>query len=271
MSPLLRRKICIGFSPERVTLLPERRGLPRRERPRTLNELPGVACNTTAGECCWRAPLQALQSVLPDLRNSHAEATIILSNQFMRYTLVPWSENLANAEEELAYSRHCFTRVYGQVAENWMLRLDSGLTGAPRLASAVDADLIDGLRGVFDTAGIPLKSIQPYLMAAFNASRRTMPQSGAWFAVLEPGNLSLGLLDHGHWLQVRSLRIGGAWHAELPLILEREAYLADKPAVSREVYVWGAGAGEAPFPDTGSWRFHALGHELAPSVKPTAG
>lgn len=271
MSPLLRRKMCIGFAPERVTLLPVRRGLPRREPSPTLNDPHGLACNTTAGECSWHAPLQALQSVLPDLRDSHAEATVILSNQFMRYTLVPWSENLANAEEELAYSRHCFTRVFGQVAENWVLRLDRGLTGTPRLASAVDADLIDGLRGVFDTAGIPLKSIQPYLMAAFNACRRNLPQSSAWFAVLEPGNVSLGLLDHGRWLQVRSLRIGGVWHAELPLILEREAYLADKPAVSREVYVCGAAAGEAPFPETGSWQFHALGHEPAPSVKATAG
>jgi hypothetical protein len=248
-----------------------RRVLQRRERSLTENDTHGVACNTTAGECSWRGPLQALQSVLPDMRDSRAEATVILSNQFMRYALVPWSENLANAEEELAYSRHCFTRVYGQVAENWILRVDHGMTGAPRLASAVDADLIDGLHGVFDTAGIPLKSIQPNLMAAFNASRRNMPQNSAWFAVLEPGNLTLGLLDHGHWLQVRSLRIGGVWHAELPLILEREAYLADKPAVSREVYVWGTGVGEAPFPETGSWQFHALGHALAPAAMATAG
>jgi hypothetical protein len=271
VSPLSRRKICIGFSPQRVSLLSVRRGLPWGERSPTLDDPHDVACNAAAGECSWHAPLQALQSVLPDLRDSRAEATVVLSNQFMRYSLVPWSENLANAEEELAYSRHCFTRVYGQVADNWVLRLDPGPSGVPRLASAVDADLIDGLRGVFDSEGIPLKSIQPYLMAAFNASRRDMPQSSAWFAVLEPGNLSLGLLDHGHWLQVRSLRIGGVWHAELPLVLEREAYLADTPAVSREVYVCGAGAGETPFPETGDWQFHALRHEHVPSLRAMAG
>lgn len=271
MSPLLRRKMCINFAPDRVSLSPVRGGLPRRDLSPTLNDSHGTACDTAAGESSWHAPLQALQSLLPDLRDSRAEATVILSNQFMRYTLVPWSENLANADEELAYSRHCFTRVYGQVADNWVLRLDHGLAGTPRLASAVDADLIEGLRGAFDTAGIPLKSIQPYLMAAFNACRRDMPQSSAWFAVLEPGNLSLGLLDHGRWLQVRSMRIGDVWHAELPLILEREAYLAGKPAVSREVYVWGAGAGEAAFPESGSWQFHALGHKLAPAARATAG
>ena len=43
---------------------------------------------------------------------------------------------------------------------------------------------------------------------------------------------------------MRSLRIDSAWREELPLILEREAYLADDPAVPQEVYVGMLDAGD---------------------------
>ena len=83
-------------------------------------------------------------------------------------------------------------------------------------------------------------------------------QHSAWFALLEPGNLCLALLQQGHWSRVRSLRIDSAWREELPLILEREAYLADNPSVPHEVYVWDTRPGDTTLPDTDLWQFHPL-------------
>ena len=107
----------------------------------------------------------------------------------------------------------------------------------------MDADLLDALRGVFERAGIALQSIQPHLMAAYNNFRDHLRKRSAWFALLEPGHLCLALLQQGRWPRVRSLRIGSEWRDELPRILEREAYLADNPAVPHEVYVWDPGLG----------------------------
>jgi hypothetical protein len=66
------------------------------------------------------------------------------------------------------------------------------------------------------------------------------------------------LLRRGRWMRVRKLRIGAAVQAELPLLLEREAYLADELEVPREVYLWDPEAGSAALPDSLPWKFHAL-------------
>ncbi|MDO9220081.1 MAG: hypothetical protein Q7T90_03550, partial [Thiobacillus sp.] len=147
---------------------------------------------------------------------------------------------------------------YGKAAQQWELRLNQEAPEMPRLASAVDPELLDSLRAVFDGAGIPLRSIQPHLMAAFNGFRSRLQQHSAWFALLEPGNLCLALLQQGHWSRVRSLRIDSAWREELPLILEREAYLADHPSVPHEVYVWDTRPGEATLPEIDQWQLHPL-------------
>lgn len=271
MSPWLPSALRVVVSPDQVTLLRMRRTLGWRGLRHSLHEAHSVPCDSACGAQPWRAALLALETALPGFSDGGTVATVILSNHFMRYTLVPWSAELTDAEEELSFTRHCFARVYGKAARQWEVRLSQEVSESPRLASAVDAELLDGLRGVFDGAGIRLRSIQPHLMAAFNACRSGLPPTSAWFALLEPGKLCLGLLDHGRWLQVRSLRIGRAWREELPLILEREAYLADNPLMPHEVYVWDAGGRDASLPETGNWKFHALDHGLAPAAMPTAG
>ena len=44
-------------------------------------------------------------------------------------------------------------------------------------------------------------------MAVYNDYRRRLQGRHAWFALLEPGNLCLALLQQGRWARVRSQRI----------------------------------------------------------------
>ena len=74
------------------------------------------------------------------------------------------------------------------------------------------------------------------------------------------------MLQQGRWSRVRSQRIDGAWREELPLILEREAVLADDPAVPHAVYVWSAESGDTALPEIDPWQFHALGPGLVPGA-----
>jgi hypothetical protein len=263
----LRVVVC----PEQVALLPVRRTLTWRGPRRAIGESHIVSCNSAGGAQPWRAALQALETALPGFADGKTAATVILSNHFLHYALVPWRAELANAEEDLSFTRHCFAKVYGKAALQWELRLSHEAPETPRLASAVDAELLAALRGVFDRAGIALQSIQPHLMAAFNGFRGRLRQRSAWFALLEPGNLCLALLHRGHWSRVRSLRIGSEWREELPLILEREAYLADNPALPREVYLWDSGPGDTALPEIDRWHFHALTPGLAPGAAPAPG
>jgi hypothetical protein len=185
-------------------------------------------------------------------------ATVFVSNQFVRYVLVPWSDSLSEAAELDSYARHCFSKMYGDTVGQWELRISPDIVGTARLASAMDPGLLSALRGVLAKAQVRLQSVQPSLMAIYNELRRDLKSRDAWFAFLEPGSLCLLLLERGHWARVRCIRIGADWREELPLILEREAYLADTKAAPKDVFLCATGLGDVTFPDNDTWQIHVL-------------
>lgn len=217
-----------------------------------------VACDPDADAMPWRAALKALETVLPDFAGDKTAATVIISNHFMRYVLVPWSADLTEPDEEMALMQHRFAKVYGEAAKHWTLRLNQEKRGLPRLASALDAGFLEGLNSVFDQAGVAITSIQPSLMAVFNGVRERLRARNAWFALVEPGNLCLALLHAGSWNLVRNLRIGVNWNEELALILDREAYLSDLAAATRDVFVWASGQAEVQLTLSEPWTVQVL-------------
>ena len=261
MSRWLRSELRAIICPGQVAFFLVERKLGWRGLQRTVHGPHVVPCDRgDDGSQAWRPALQAMEAMLPGFADGKTTATAILSNHFVHYTLVPWRAELADEKEDLSFARHCFTKVYGEIARQWELRLNQEAPGTSNLASAVDAELLDALRGVFGKAGIPLSSIQPHLMAVYNDFRGDLRQRSTWFALLEPGHLCLALLHQGRWARVRSLRIGRAWLDEFPQILERESYLADTATVPHEVYLWDSGLGEKALPEIDSWQFHALIH-----------
>lgn len=259
MSLWLSRQLRVVLCPEQVTLAPVRRSLALRGMRRTLEEPQVVPVEGAPAAQPWRAALLALESALPAAAaKGRTTATVVLSNHFLRYAMVPWQAGLSDAQEDLSYARHCFAKVYGKAALQWEVRLSHQAAGRPRLASGVDAELLEGLRSVVAGAGIALRSIQPHLMTAFNDARRLLRSRSAWLALVEPGHLCLALLHDGHWSSVRSMRVDSTWRRELPRILEREAFLVDDAAVPHDVYVGQLEAGELVLPEADGWQFQAL-------------
>jgi hypothetical protein len=257
VSPWLRNTLEVELAPGHVNLVHRERGLTRRGLRTTLrNER--LRVEDAHDAAVWHGAVQALQAALPDRAGRPHHVRVILSSHLVRYTLVPWSDALSDAAEEEAYARHCFERVHGEAAAQWELRVSADCAGAPMLASAVDAQLLNALRDGFAAAGVRLDSIQPRLMAVCNDYRRRLQGRHAWLALLEPGRLCLALRQQGGWARVRSMRIGPGWREELALLLEREAYLADPGAAARDVFVWVSGLGEVKLPESGHWQFHLL-------------
>lgn len=209
-------------------------------------------------EIDWFGAVEALEGVLSGTGVKRARATVFLSNQLVRYLLVPWNDALSNDEEEVAVARHCFRNVYGDMADSWDLRLSPGKAGAAQLASAVDARLPEALRALFERLGMNLVSLQPQLMAAYNANRAGLRERSAWLLLHEPGSLCLARLHQGGWADVRMLRIGDNWQEELPLILEREAYLADCGDLPNEVLLCAPHYSEAVWPAKQRWKLQKL-------------
>jgi len=208
----------------------------------------------------WRAAVEALPEVLAGLK-SH-EVSLVLADQFVRYALLPWNAALKTDEQWMALARHRLAAVHGAVAGGWEVKLTETAPLGPRLACAVDRELIEALAAQFVAAGVRLESVQPFLVAAFNRIRRTIGNGSCWLVVEEPGRLTLAFIQRGVWIAIRSRRSDSRWRAMLPEILEREsAFLALSEPCTR-VIVCAQGAFDTEMHE--AFRTHAVDYrELA--------
>lgn len=191
-----------------------------------------IDCDPAFGAEPWHGALAALRGVEWKERR---RVTVVLSNHFVRYALVPWNTALGAPAEEEAYVRHHFSKIHGERAKSWALRWSAESADAPRLATAVDAALINDLRTCFPAKGkARLISIQPYLMAAANRAQRAVPQSGAWLVFAERERACVALHAGGRWRSVQNAK--GPWLDTL----EREWHRAEAPNAPRLALLIGA-------------------------------
>ena len=176
----------------------------------------------------WRAAVDGLPDILKSARTG--EANIVLADQFVRYALLPWSDTLKTHEQWLGFARHRFCAIHGPVANDWEIKFAETAPAGPRLACAVDRELVEELGAQFGSGNVRLLSVQPYLVAAFNQVRH-MTGGSCWMVVEEPGRLTLALFLRGVWVAIRSRRADEHWRRVLPEIIEREtAFLGlDEP------------------------------------------
>jgi hypothetical protein len=225
VSPLFPERLLVRLAPAEIGLGAKR-----------------IACDPDFGTEPWHGALEALKGIsLP-----RARATVVLSNHFVRYALVPWSGALATPVEEEAYLRHHFAKIHGERAKAWLFRASEGRRGEPRLASAVDAELMAAIRAAFPKGGAArLVSVQPALMHVFNGARAAVPHpAGAWLVVAEADRACVALHADGAFRAVQNAK--GEWRA----VLERERYRVDADT-TRRVLLAGA---EAPSNDP-YWQF----------------
>lgn len=267
MSLSLRDECRIVLRPDCVVLARLRRELAHRGLRRHVQETRVVPCNPPADEKTkWGGALKALEAALPDFAGRKSHATVIISNHFMRYALVPWSDDLSDEAEEIAFAQHSFNEMYGGNAKEWELRISPGMAGAPQLASAVDARLAGALREMFGRREIGLKSIQPHLMMAYNACHDALRGRSAWLALVEQGHLCLAWLQNGQWSWIRTMRIGPHWHRELPFLLNRETLVAHIEACTNEVFLWAPDCQLAQAITGGRWQIRPMQPVRMPSV-----
>jgi hypothetical protein len=204
----------------------------------------------------WRAALDAL----PEILKAHAsrEASVVLADQFVRYALLPWNEAVKQPAQWLALARHRFGALHGAAAAAWDVKVSETAPLGPRLACAVDRELIERLAATFVSSGVKLVSVEPFLVAAFNRIRRIVGNSSCWIVVEEPGRLTLALIQRGAWMAIRSRRSDERWRLVLSEILEREsAFLGlDRPCT--RVIVCAQGEFDPQMHD--AWRAQAMSY-----------
>jgi len=228
VSPLFPERLLVRVAPAEVALGAKR-----------------YPCDPAFGAEPWHGALEALKSITWP----RSRVTVVLSNHFVRYALVPWSAALATPAEEQAYLRHHFAKIHGERAKGWLFRAAEGRRGEARLASAVDGELIAAIKAVFPKTGkAKLVSVQPALMHVFNSTRVTVPDAGAWLVIAEPDRACVALHANGAFRAVQNAK--GEWRT----LLERERFRVAHEGVLPDLVLL---AGAAT-PADGDWKFRQL-------------
>jgi hypothetical protein len=213
-----------------------------------------LPCDPAFGAEPWQGAVAALKSVQIDFP---AKVTVILSNRFVRYAVVPWSGALGGPAEEEAYLRHHFAKIHGERARGWALRASEAAAGAPRLASAIDGALVEAIKELFKpNKKARLVSIQPQLMTRFNDWRGGVPAAGAWLVLAEADRACVALHSGGRWRSV--LSASGPWLA----LLERERYRLQGGDAGELPSLVLLGGARTPA-EKGSWQFREVATEVA--------
>jgi len=181
VSLLSRDRVVVALEPQAVHAV----------RPKT-NEKRSAAAQVPG---LWQ---DALKEVLAGW--TRADLTVVLSNRLVRYVVVPRTAGVSGDAEEATLARHHFTRLHGERSRDWDVRYDRE-TG---LASAIDKSLIEELKNL-----VRLRSLQPYLMAAFNRLRSRIPAEGAWIVLPEAQATCVALYAKGAWTGVSVSRATG--------------------------------------------------------------
>lgn len=201
MSLLSFDEIHIGLSPHRVELARVNRGL----RARTVVEELVRDCEPATGQPNWTTALDTLDVMLAKLPKKRASVSVVLSNHFARYAILPWQEDLTATDEIVAAAAQRFTHLFGESVRGWEVRTAQNDFGQPGMACAIDSELLTNLGARINHGGLGLVSVQPLLLSAFNALRSKLDPSGA-LVVVESGRICLGVFKDGQWQLVTSRR-----------------------------------------------------------------
>ena len=198
-----------------------------------------LACPAGTDGENWQTAVEVLRDALSHPNIEAGDATVVVSNHFVRYLLLPWNPAVVTSQEEMAYARARFVHVFGETAQDWVLQVSHARPGAPSVASAIDTAFLQAVVALIAGSPLRMRSLQPCLMAVCN-ERVRLPAVDAWIAIAEGGRLLLGALRAGNWLSLRSRPLPG--HAVgLAQIIEQEALLLGIEPDDKAIYLHQSG------------------------------
>lgn len=252
MLPLWRDEIGIHLSPTLVVLTRLKRGVRPQRIGHEIVQVEGDALG-------FESALQVLGRLLEDVRWQGANARVVVADSWARYAIVPWADRLSSSERQ-AHAWHVMEQAYGDMRADWRLAVADAGQGGPRLACSIPMLLHDTVFEACRRARLRVRSLQPQLVVAYNCASGEIGSKAGWFVSLASGTLAAAQFGPRGWSQVRALRIGSDWSAELQR-LRRFGRLTAQNADDARVFV------DAPV-----WLQHLIGSGIEGlEILPSAG
>jgi len=147
----------------------------------------------------WQGLITLLQESSTLLKNK--QVAIVLSNHYVRYSLIAWRENVFKAEDWQALSKAHLRTIYGPISEGWQVDVQSQGYEAPSLVNAVDKTLLQQLETVVKQAGGQLEAVEPALSYITDLHGGDLKDNDA-ILLSEPGQILLAIKQAGIWQQI---------------------------------------------------------------------
>lgn len=210
MSRPWRDEVAIYVAPRKLALLRRARGLRPRVVAATELTIPPAPGDDLGPVLAHLAELLADQAW-----HGAAVRAVVADHPWARYGIVAWPGARLDAEGRLARARYALGDAYGDGMADWTVTLADTPPGRALVACAMPPALRGALEDVLAPAGLALVSLQPGLVAAFNASRDRLPAEDAWFVAVEDASLAAVHLSRGAWDRVHLARLSSDLDVEL--------------------------------------------------------
>ena len=204
----------------------------------------------------WRAALDALPGILG--AHKAREASVVLADQFVRYALLPWNQAVKSREQWLALARHRFGALHGAAAAAWDVKLAETAPLGPRLACAVDRELVEALVSNFVTQASTCARWSPSWWRRSTASARwwATARAGSWSRSRAGSRWRCSSAARGS--RSAAVACDARWRSALPEILERESAFLGLDQACTRVIVCAQGEFDAQMHD--AWRAQAMSY-----------
>ena len=193
---------------------------PPRNRSRESAFIEAVLFEEGSPKTPWQVSLHALERLLERKSELPRRIKIVVSNEFVRYALVPWtSESLSVAEREQLV-RALLAQRYGEREKNWQIAIEPQRFEKPALAAAIDTDLVTAVHNLAKRHGVRLTSMVPALIESLNVYCNRIGKARAgWLIDASDERLASIAFVGGAWTQIANERRGEASSTLLDMLL----------------------------------------------------
>lgn len=232
MLPSWRKELRIALCPDKVIIAAFANGLRRKLVSQAI--LPVVPQNSAD----WRSALTSLERWLAENELGKADVKIQLSNCYVRFALMPFTEGVTDYAERLTVAGLLFESIYGEAAKQWKLTLDEAQYGEPCLIAAIDSGLAEAIDQVISSGRFRNASVQPYAASVLNAFGKQVEDGEGLFVVVDHGQAVLIDIREKKITGVRKVMLGVDQDGDgIINVLRREILISGLSAESARVYL----------------------------------
>jgi hypothetical protein len=190
---------------------------------------------------------------------------VVLSNRYCRFLTLPWSDALLSEVDGAAYMLRAFADAYGDNASQWEICCPDEAYGRPRVACAIDREILSSVRVTCAEHKRELAFVRPYFSAAYNRFREQMPVANGVLAVVENEVLTIGRWVNGSVVEIEVLPCTSDWQSVLMASVARSRL--EEEALGEVFVVCPPGwMGDAVADDKAGWKLLTWPEEVAACV-----